>query len=279
MTKEIDLTIDKAQLALEEAEKRILAACRRGLEETHAIGKDLIKIRDEKLYELRQYATFRDYVEEDLRMSISTAYRIIGIHDAIERLAGEGLELPSNESQAAELIKLMPERQPVVWSRVIKFSNQRDVPITVDMVKLAVKKEAERLAAEDEAKEGVKVDIEANGDQPKVISLTAKGEAALAKIAQICGKEVGQSIENLTIPITEKELIRWAEQNDDMIANVAGYVVNLRWTVKKAIEQEERSIDEDTSVRTLITMSRVRGGSLVAGIEDARITVDIDPQR
>jgi hypothetical protein len=289
-SKEIVSNQDQILLALEECEKRIMSACRRGREATAAIGKELVKIRNEELFRAR-HENFTDYVTEDVHLDLASAYRIMKVYETVAALEQEGLMLPDNESQIVELAKLLPEGRATVWKRILVASQDHDRPITVDTVKIAVDQEEKRLAAkpaQEPAKSrqprGVQVSLDmgededeekTNGSAPAVIALSEKGEAALARIRKICGDQVAEAIERARVQISERELRRWADLDNQLVYNLAHYVVNQRWSVAKAINYEERMIDGTTNVDTLITMSRARGGRLTTTHDDARILVEI----
>ena len=280
-----------ATLALEECENRIRTACRRGIEATRAIGKELWKIKNHDLYKVR-WALFSDYVTEDLRLDTTSANRMIDIYDVMQRLEGADIEqLPENESQAFELSKLDPERQPLVWKKVLISCEQDDKPVTVAKVKIAVEGEEKKLAAAKQAKrppaappakpKGVEVGLNldsGNGEDtpaPETIGLTEQGEAALARVRRLCGDEVADAILYKRVTISERELRLWAEQDDIRVNNLSHYICNLNWTVNKALNYEDRMIDGGTLVDTLITMCRARGGQLHVTHDDARISVTI----
>lgn len=304
MTKDLAVTPDDAMfLALEECEKKIFAAFRRGIEATRSMGKELSKIRDKELYRARNREFFKEYVAEDLGWDLTSVYRVMTVAETTQRLEAQGLSLPENESQVVQLAKLEAEYQGPVWKRIIDSCQREDTAITLDVVRRAVDMEEERLSykkAEQAAKEAAKetakpkgVEVSLDGEQdgeqeeqqakapaaqaaPAVsaIRLSEKGEAALAKIRRICGDEVADAIEGLRIQISERELIKWAEEDNQTIGNLAYYVVQ-GWSVTKALNYEQRMIDGNTNVDTLITMCRSRGGRLGVNHDDARISVEI----
>jgi hypothetical protein len=284
-------------VALEQSERAIFASFAKGIQAARELAAELHKIEDERLYEIRGHAKFVDYVEVDLRWDMRSVRRIYGIAVTMDTIEKAGLPLPDNESQVAELSRLELERRGPVWERVLSVSRRKDEPVTVNMVRTAVELEEQRVSSAptdtprpaatrtraEPAKKGVEATLDfPTGDGktatiPNRIQLTEKGEAALGRLRHLCGDELADSIENLSLPISERELIRWGTEPDtQLVKNLVHYVAHLRWTVAKALAYESRLIDETTTVAQLVTLARARSGHVVITHEDALITVDIE---
>jgi hypothetical protein len=281
-------------IALEQSEKRILDACRRTIEMTQVIAKELARIETGELFTELGYKFFSHYVEERLHMSIRTAQRIKDISATIDQLEKEGLKLPYNDTQTAELLKLEPGRRSIVWRDLLDACETTEKPLTMYAVRTAVELDLEkareiaaptgaRVAAPPE--EGVEIDL--NGkpatetpapERPRRasprITLSDDGELALEKIRRHCGESVARAIESGNVPLTEKDLIRWADSNEILIRNLAHYVIDLRWTVARAIAFEDRIVDSDTTVSQLIILATARGGSVTIQHNDFQIIIN-----
>jgi hypothetical protein len=116
---------------LEDLERTIAGGSRRFAE----VGEALAALNRNRLYRLRGYDTFADYVVGRGVMSVSQAYRTMGAArvGAMLREAGAG-RVPANEAQARELTPLM--REPTVvreaWLRVLSGG---EGPVTAAVIR------------------------------------------------------------------------------------------------------------------------------------------------
>lgn len=287
------LPADAAKLAnLEDSENKIRSAFRRGLEATCAIAKELHKILKGELYKERGYDDFMSYVTDELRIDPRTYRRIIAVSQTISQLQEAGLTLPLNESQAAELARLDPERRARVWLDLITKAEKADHRLRLEDVKRAVDNAEASMVAPAPVRRGtVEVDMDTdNGDEPAPreknvkgpvvqevgVVFTERGEAALARIRKLCGDEIADAIESGTVPITEKELRTWAEQPDNVARALSHYVIDKRWTVAKAVDFETLPIEGDTDVSDMLLIAKARGGLAVLNYGEAQITVKLN---
>jgi len=284
-------------LALQECEQRLIGAYRRGLEATMSMAKELNKIEREELFIERGCKLFSDYVQTYLQMSWRTAMRITDVAKGVEVLRQAGLRLPVNESQVAELTRLKNETQQIeVWTRLLKAEEMEEMPLTARAVEKAVTVAIEAAAqAEPEERRGVQTSLDMededttsdgpNGAPKKMtpvgkvepaprIKIGEKAEAALERIRRLCGKPVAEAIENGNHPISEKDLIKWSEQEDDMVKRLAHYVSDMRWKVDKAIAFENSDIDSETTLEKLREMAIARGGRMRFELEDIKVLLE-----
>jgi hypothetical protein len=284
-------------LRLEKLENNIKAAFRRGLEATRSMGQDFNTIKQEELYTERGYQSFSRYIEDHMQLARQTIERLIIVSDTARLIEDAGLRLPENETQLAELARLEPERQKTIWKLILDSFEQDE--ITAKTVRIAVEQEQRRAAArvqEEEQKptssrSGVKtaLDDKANGDQkdtddsdeqsapkpaasktivPGRMTLTQAGEEALDRIRALCGEVTAEGIEKGYVSISERDLIKWADQSDVAVRNLEHYVVDLRWSVRKALEFEDKIIDGESTLNQLIILARAAGGRAIFEHQD-----------
>ncbi len=86
-----------------------------------AAGKELLRIRDEKLYR-EGYKTFEVYCEHRWKFTKRRANQLIAAIDVIENL-GTKVPIPEGERVVRPLVKLEPEKQKKVWSEAVKSAN------------------------------------------------------------------------------------------------------------------------------------------------------------
>jgi hypothetical protein len=250
------------------------------------IASALLEIQEEELWryakELHGYEarSFRDYAQEFLGWDGRTIIRIMEAENIFRTLESDHLELPANESQALALSGLSQERRSLVWQRVLETAQAEQTPVTVLKVRDAVTQESE-WQAEEEAeakaapKRGVQVDM--NGEQPApLISLTERGEEALARIRALCGQPVAEAIEQKRLNLSEAAIIHWGEQDEETVKGLAHYTLQ-GWSVRKALNYMSRLIDGDTTIDELIQIARERGGRYAVMHTDARFIIEILP--
>jgi hypothetical protein len=266
---------------LEECEHRILGAFRRGLEATCSLARDFRMIRELELYQERNFNSFTQYVQKHLQADMETVNRIERIGPIVDRLLEAGLKLPANESQAAELSKLKPEKQPQVWKQVLIASEKTESPITVSIVRKAVALHEPQQPKEESDRPGVMTALDLEGETtkteddgapakqekakvPERLTFSEKGEAALERVGRLCGKSVREAIEKGNLPISERDLLKWSQEEDSMVQALKYYIVDQRWKVDKAIQFENRNFEvkPDTTMAELVTRIKARGGRL-----------------
>lgn len=272
-----------------DAERKIQQASRDTVESIRIIGQELTKIEDEELYEVMGRNDFQEYVENSLRLDYRMARAWMRASQALDLLDKEKLQLPYNQSQVMELTKLKsPEVLVGVWQKILDFCDKEKKVVTFDLVRDAVTFQRTktnefvtraRTKKEPPAKaKGIDIDLgDSNGEVTKApASLwTEEGEKALNRIRRLCGDEIADAVNAKNPLVQERDLLKWADQEPEMIKTLAYWIVQKRWTLRKALAYEENAINESTTVEELIDLARSRGGSAVVEYEDARLTIQI----
>lgn len=292
--KEIVLTDEARSIALEECELKIKAAWKRGLEATVIIGNQLRRIAGEELYKARQneslksprpYTDFVEYVEHYLDYKRSTAYYLIKVAEGYTLLRDEfkvlQLPLPENESQVAELTRIEPEQRAHIWGRTVEICAQVEKPVTANRIRLVFEDEVPPEPSPGPAAQGGGVEVELDGfgpeeqasvqaspPPPKTASYSEKGERALDKIGRLCGQAIQEAIEKLIVPVSERDLLKWAELDDNGIRNLTHYVIDQRWSVPDAIKYEAELVSGETTLSRLAHLCLARGGHPISFLHD-----------
>jgi hypothetical protein len=277
--------------ALEDSEMKIKSAFRRGLLATCEIAKELHKIYHQELYTVKT-PDFSEYVTTCLNINQTTYRRIIAVKQTVDQLQEDGLELPANESQAAELARLDPPLRSRVWNDLVIRAEREEKTLTLEDVRRAVEIATEviphepRRTSDPDATASVEVDMEMddnNGSQPRKkavqegqLILTEKGEAALNRIRKVCGDEFATAIEDGTKAMTERDIKNWAEYDDAMMRQLVFFMFDQGYPLSKAVNFITREIDDSTDVRDLILIASSRGGSAQINFGNrAKITVEL----
>jgi hypothetical protein len=293
MTKERALSADTARAtALEDSENKIKSAFRRGLEATCAIAKELVKIHSNEWYTVRT-EDWNKYITDYLRIDLRSYRRIVAVSQTVAQLQDAGLELPANETQAAELSRLEAPLRARVWNDLVIRAEREEKTLTVDDVRRAVDiaEEARASLAPPVSAAGVEVDMDfgdSNGEKPAkkarvqerveeaVLILTEKGEAALNRIRKICGDIVADAISSGAKAMTERDIRNWAEYDDSMMRMMVYCIMDRDWSVSKAVNFVTKEIDDSTDVGDLLLIASSRGGSAQINYENrAKITIEL----
>jgi hypothetical protein len=280
---------NSARLAeLEACEKRILIALRRSMEITNAIAKELITIRDKALWLAREYKSFKDYVANGLGLDFRSAFRITGISGTLALLDKAGLETPANETIVAELGRLPEQYRLEVWQTTVEQCAKENQPVTAQIMHKtinAIQAEQRTLlgqqaSTKDGERAGVAVDVELDeeGEAKPAIQLSDDGELALDRIKRWCGEETAKAILCGNLPISERELIKWADQDEQVARNLRYYIVEQRWSLQSAINYENKLVNSKSTLEQMINFANARGGRLAIRHNDFRITIERVPK-
>lgn len=279
------------QTALEDCENKIKMEFKKGLMATCEIARQLHKIFKEELYTVVT-SEFSEYVTDFLRIDLRTYRRIIAISQTIDQLKAAGLELPANETQAAELARLDAPLRPTVWNDLVIRAEREDKRLTVDDVRRAVEVAESQIPPVPEPVRSaavIEVDMEDkdNGAAPPAsrkkdkiqeaeLVLSEKGEAALTRIRKICGDKIADAIEDGTKALTEREIRAWAEYDDTMMRMLVFFIFDQNYTLGKAVSFLTKEISDSTEVHDLILIASARGGTARINYEGrAQITIEL----
>jgi hypothetical protein len=255
----------KCELAIEDGK-------RRGREAIRSIAKALNRINDEKLYEDKGYKTFNQYVESALKMDRHSAMHIIAASHTILTLENAGIEItaiPAIEKQLVLLHKIPSDELPRAWSEGVAFLEKQGLPLNSANIKRIVDFAVSRAAREEGVNPELDMDDEGDGDGDGAKARTAvkgsktrteEAELALERIGRMAGEEVRSAIEEGIHPITDRDLIKWASETDQMVKNLAYYIVDERWSLGKAIAYEAALVTEHSTIESLARLATARGG-------------------
>jgi len=266
---------------LAEAENRIHRASRDTIESLRIIGRELNRIKDEALYEVMGKHDFKEYVTDHLRMDFRQASMFMRASLALDRLESEKLQLPYNQSQAIELAKLRkPEVQVGVWRKVLDFCDKEHAVATFRLVRDAVYAQRtkggqvkRRVRAK---KENPGIDIDLGDDvQVTIKSVWSDvGERALNRIRRLCGDHIADAVDSQNPKLSEKDLLKWADEEDEMVKNLSYWIVMKRWSLRKSLAYEANLVSNETTVAQLSDLAHSRGGK--AFIEYAGVSITIE---
>jgi hypothetical protein len=255
--------LEKCRMQIEEGKKR-------GRDAMRSMALALIRIRDERLYEEDGCDGFNEYVIQKLNWDRLAAWRVIHAGETIIALeAGEvDTALIPNEEHHLVLLHQIPAPElPQAWIDGLRVLEQQNKQVTTANIKRLIKA-AKAQIEEEQAREepkGVNPPLtiagETGGDGEQRKTFSEEGENALEMIGEYAGADVKAAIEKGMVKLTERDLIRWADEDPIMIKNLAYYIINEGWSLNKAIEYEHATFDELTTIQAIARFAEARGGA------------------
>lgn len=289
-----ELAITEQRLA-EEAKKEFLAS--------YEIGRLLNEIQDKELYRLRgdEYKTFNAYLINRVPWDKSYSYRLQHQARVVDVLKKEGLELPKTAAILEALYdRLELEAIPDLWRDLLQGAQSTGTDLRLKHVVRAIEamptpaapaepedRNSEQSRDAAEPRRGVNVDLDLGGGEPagngapaapeppkKAQTFSDKGEEALERIGRLCGKGLATDIEKGRLPISERALKKWADEDDDTVRALKYYVADQGWSVEKALKYEQQGVTENLTLGHMISWASAHGGHWVRRFQGYRITLE-----
>lgn len=101
---------------------RMEKTIRQGLSTFRTVGETLRIIRDRKLYQLRNYRTFKEYCEQEFQMSKAHCYHLIAHVELCRELGVSPEEVPEKALRSLSVIKDKEERLEI-WEEAKEAGN------------------------------------------------------------------------------------------------------------------------------------------------------------
>jgi hypothetical protein len=264
----MDHKINRAQI-LEKCRMQIEEGKKRGRDAMRSIAQALIRIRDDQLYLEDGCEGFNEYVTQRLHWDRLAAWRVIQAGETIMTLEAAHVEtalIPEQEHHLVLLHQIPAPELPQAWIDGLRALEAHNQQVTTANIKRMIRA-AKAQIAEEQAREkpqGVNPPLtigeeSSDGEQRK--TRTEEAENALEMIAEYAGADVKEAIEKEAIKITERDLIRWADEDPIMIKNLAYYIVNEGWSLNKALEYEGTAFNESTTIQAIARFAEARGGA------------------
>jgi hypothetical protein len=184
---------------------------------------------------------------------------------------------PDTEAHLVLLHRIPAEELPTAWSKGLAYVYEDGrytttrikqlVDSTIDALQEREREEAPKAAGVNPAlnlgdDNGQEPPVTVTAAAPPVTrrSFSEDGELALERIGRLAGKDVRASIENGSLNISQRDLIKWADENDAMVKNLVYYIVNQNWSVARALAHEEQMLSGDSTLSTLAYLATAREG-------------------
>jgi len=240
------------------------------------IGVHLNEIITRALW--RDVGPFKDqweFFEETFGLSKSQAYRFIAGSDAyvaMQRHVPEALDMPQNEYQIRPLLKMEPMMAAKAWEKVLKFSKDRQEPITAKMVEQVVSqkepidiqavstpevdqaKEPYGLTGDD-AKATERGEEQKNGDEEDTrwSLFPDKCVPALHRIGKLLGEKDLEALLNENVKIPSQDIAAWGRvEGDEEFKAIGRLLIGSRWDFKVAKKFVSSKITNTTNLEEMM---------------------------
>lgn len=233
-----DLTQTSCEQRLQSLEKTI----ERGLDAFTEVGKALVEIRDEKLYQ-PDYRTFEQYCAVKWGFDRSYAYRLMDSVQVVENLktSPNGDILPANEAQTRPLVRLPAKQQREAWSKAVKIAPKGRAP-TASQVRMAVTRMRTDLReikrSQGWTTEDLKKDIELRD--------------AFGSILSAYGESDTTAIRNGIIGLSRADVITLSRQPKDKLMEMQDLIMGHRWKPEQCLKFLAKRPDRHTTLEGLI---------------------------
>jgi hypothetical protein len=122
--------------------KKSEALIEMGIKTFYNVGRELIKIRDQKLYR-QDYATFEEYCDKRWGFVARHGNRLMEAATVFNNLEknrpiGSETPLPTNERQTRALAHVPEADQPAVWQEAVKEAESTGKKVTAELVEKKV---------------------------------------------------------------------------------------------------------------------------------------------
>jgi hypothetical protein len=255
-------SLEKCRLQIEEGKKR-------GRDAIKQIAQALIMIEQKELYRDAGCESLNEYCERYVGLNRDATYKIMCSGKVVMTLEAGGVEIsqiPALETHLFLLSKIPAEQLPGAWRDGLTAMDRDNIPVTTTSIKRLVDYITSPQSQAPRGSEGSARSATARGVNPQLSIqedrqiYSEEAELALERIGRIAGADVREAIENHTLDISERDMIRWAQEDDATLKNLSHYIVELRWSLRKAIAYEAEMITGMTTIASLARLATARGG-------------------
>jgi hypothetical protein len=230
------------------------------LESMAAIGRELIRVRDQQLW-LARHGSYNDFLENEVKIAESTGRKYCELSvkwDSLQKQL-DGHPMPKTADEIRALDGVPEEYRGQAWILALKRAEDLDMPMNSIFVKSAVR-------------ENFLIEVEKTPVEVCAEKITDIGHARI-RIGKLCGGELLSGIDRRKWIVSEKEMLVWARQTDENVEYIGRCVRLLGWGVQRALERCHDVIDADMSIRRLVAKAKAMDVSLVIKIHGWKVSV------
>ena len=121
------------------------AVVERGLVSFADAGRALAQIKDRKLFK-PEFLTFGQYLEARWKVTRDYADRLIAASVICIELEAQGLQAPTRESHARELVKVTEDKRGEVWQESLDAADGKPEAVTAELIASKAEKHRKRKA-------------------------------------------------------------------------------------------------------------------------------------
>jgi len=178
----------------------------------HPLAINLIRIRDERLFEAWGHEFFKDYVQHELEISIRVAYQIMHVIFVIQDLRPELLENTEADLPSYAVLDLMyrgyrrlNEGDQETLTRMV-FDDRAGRPVVFDFIRNHMEHPEVIVDPEEDADDGAQADL--------INSYQIFRENLLDRIPENVRSEVGEILQSLEDLLSKSDIMLSVEIED-----------------------------------------------------------------
>lgn len=240
-----------------------------------SMAEAMIEIRDRELFRLEGYSSFGTFVETEVNLDRNFCNRLMAAGSTYIVLEKAKVpNIPVDQAHLLLLYKIPSEKLARAYTLGVQSLDKQGEPLSAADIK--------QIVDSYQALAGKKVDpvINLDGDTPAAPKVRSEAaEIAIERIGRLAGDVVLKAIRKGTLKISDQALVAWAEESDQRVKNLSYYIMYEGMSLKAAIEYEDAILTVDTTLQSIITLARARGGKYEGEMESGPDTWEFSIKR
>jgi hypothetical protein len=287
-------------IALDESKKKALLECESRIKRSQqsiimgaeSMGIELKSIHEDELF-LATHNTWEAYINERWGMTPRWAFQLIRLGERLpeirEKTKKLGIPSPENEAQMRPLLKLPAREALDVWVKAATKAKEDKVALSQTYVELFADKSLSSNKPSDKRTARVIHFTESSPppapnlaeydfDEPEqkdssLMDYSAKARTTLGRVLELFGQEAYESVLAGVLKIPDNDLVKWGSYQDPDFEALGKYLIENRWTFRKAEDFLFQKLTGKTRCDTLINLAIARGGHLRVEINGYTIEI------
>ena len=230
------------------------------LESMAAIGRELIRVRDQQLW-LARHGSYEDFLENEVKIPYPTARSYCQLSLKWDTLKKEldGHPMPKTAHEIEALDQLPEEQRGQAWRLALMRAEDLDMPLNALLVRAVVR---ENFLIEDK--------VEPVPVAPETVRNVSE---AKIRIGNLCGDDLLREIDRKVYRVSEKEFLVWARKSDDEVQFIGRAMEKMGWAVSRSIQKYREPISADSKLREIVASRIAHGKPLEVKIHGWKVSV------
>jgi hypothetical protein len=230
------------------------------LESMAAIGRELIRVREQQLW-LARHGSYYEFLDNEVKIPRPTAKKYCQLSDKWDTLKKEldGHPMPKTANEIEALDGVKEEHRGHVWRLALMRAEDLDITVNAPLVKSVIR---ENFLVGDRT------------DRVPLAPETVKNVSeARIRIGDLCGAGLLRSIDRSYYRVSEKEFLVWGRQPDEKVKFIGRAILRLGWSVPRAMERYNEEVDANTTIRNLVARAKAMDEPITIKIHGWKVSV------